>query len=132
MLLTGTFWEVKGKPAIQNTQRCISYLPLPVCVEGNSSRLMFKCKQISSLAGPKVKADSPVFQRGQVVTPTVSTNKISCCHDTNKPCSSCIKAHCTLNFLLSDISHYLFAAATTQWEFCTEANADVFLEQIAF
>lgn len=35
-------------------------------------------------------------------------------------------------FLLLDTSQYLFAAAITQWEFCMEANADIFLEQIAF
>lgn len=43
-----------------------------------------------------------------------------------------INANLALNFLLLDISQFLFAAAITQWEFCMEANADIFLEQIAF
>lgn len=36
------------------------------------------------------------------------------------------------NLLLLDILQYSFAAAITQWEFCMEAKADIFLEQIAF
>lgn len=43
-----------------------------------------------------------------------------------------INTNSALNFLLLDISQYSFAAAITQWEFCMEANADLFLEQIAF
>lgn len=35
------------------------------------------------------------------------------------------------NFPLK-MSQYLFFAAITQWEFCTVANANIFLEQIAF
>ncbi len=37
-----------------------------------------------------------------------------------------------LNFTIQDIIQYLFGSAITQWEFCMEANADIFLEQIAF
>lgn len=38
----------------------------------------------------------------------------------------------SLNFTLQDIIQYLFGSAITQWEFCMEPNADIFLEQIAF
>lgn len=37
-----------------------------------------------------------------------------------------------INFLFLDVSQYLFAAAITRWDFCMEANADIFLEQTSF
>lgn len=43
-----------------------------------------------------------------------------------------INTNFALHFLLLDISQYLFTAAITQWEFCMEANADIFLEWTAF
>lgn len=86
LLLKGTFWQVKGKRAIHNRQmHLLSFFSLYVCGETTNP--------YPSASRSEVKSNTSVLQQGQAVALTASTNKMSCCHDTNKPCSSCVIAH---------------------------------------
>lgn len=127
------FWEVKGKRAIQNTQRCISNLSFPVGVQGNSSRflhwlgprrLLGQRSNCTLQCCSIVRSWPPLLPQTRYPAVMTLTNHV-------------LLASGRINDFLLQISffqtfHSICLFAITQQEFCMDANADIFLEQIAF